>query len=408
MKSFSLQLLVLFWIFTIHGSCKENSFLEEHWKHPLPLLSGTNQGYQNTLSHNESNLDPKQCSRCHETQWKSWKNSFHAKSIGNGIVWQKEILKPKEFNNCLDCHSPLLETKAEVSSILQTSEILQSHKQHFPDGIKNPSVQCASCHIRNQTWYGPPRKMVYQNDSNNDSLPHNGFQAKIEFESSLFCKSCHESPEYGVFLNGKQLMEVYKEWSNSSFARQGIQCQNCHMPGREHSWKGIHDKEFVRESVQPSWKLERISNAEIRIHAELKSINVGHNFPTYLVPKVGLRFYTIDKSGKRNLIEESIIGRLVNTSLSEEYYDTRIAPNEKHTVNFTYKLKNEKIERIEWETLVDPDEHYVRSFEESLFEKSSLLSPEAKKQLTLSLSEKRESEYNLFTLSLPMPVLLQQ
>ncbi|MBL0956143.1 MAG: cytochrome c554 and C-prime [Leptospira sp.] len=408
MKFLSLQLTFLFCISLIFFSCKENSFLAEHWNHPLPLLNGSNQGKQSLLSPLESNLDPKQCATCHETQWKSWKDSFHAKSIGNGLIWQKQILESKEFKNCLNCHSPLQETKAEISETFRTDEIIHSQIVHFPEGISNPSIQCATCHIRNQIWYGPPRKTLNQNKTENYTFPHNGFQAKSEFESSLFCKSCHESPEYGVFLNGKQLMEVYKEWENSSFAKQGIQCQNCHMPDREHSWKGIHDPEFVRKSVQPSWKLEKISDGEIRIHAELKSIAVGHKFPTYLVPKILLRFYTIDTFGKKTLIEESIIGRLVNTKLSEEYYDTRIAPNDKHTVYFTYKLNGKKIVKVEWETIVEPDEHYVRSFEESLKEKGKLLSNETKKQLTLSLSEKRESEYKLFTLSLPMPVLLQK
>ncbi|MCW7463468.1 multiheme c-type cytochrome [Leptospira limi] len=408
MKVLTLQLSVLICIFINFYGCKENSFLAKHWKHPLPLLNGSNQGIQLKLSSLESNMDPKQCATCHEDQWKSWKNSFHAKSIGNGLIWQKQILESKEFNNCLNCHSPLQETKAEISKTFRTDEIIQSQKQHFPEGISNPSIQCASCHIRNQTWNGPPRKTLNQNKTEDDLFPHNGFQANPDFENSLFCKSCHESPEYGVFLNGKQLMEVYKEWENSSFAKQGIQCQNCHMPNREHSWKGIHDPEFVRKSVQPSWKLEKISNTEIRIHAELKSIAVGHKFPTYLVPKILLRFYTIDTIGKKTLIEESIIGRLVNTNLSEEYYDTRIAPNDKHSIDFTYKWNGVKIKKIEWETIVDPDEHYVRSFEESLLKKSEFLSKETKNQLELSLSEKRESRYNLFTLSLPMPVLLQK
>ncbi|TGM91548.1 cytochrome c554 and C-prime [Leptospira levettii] len=408
MKFLTLQLSLLFCFSINLSSCKENSFLVEHWNHPLPLLNGSNQGKQLQLSSMESNMYPKQCATCHEIQWKSWKSSFHAKSIGNGLLWQKTNLESKEYNNCLNCHSPLQETKAELSETFRTKEIIQSQKEHFPKGISNPSIQCASCHIRNQTWYGPQRKNFNRNETENDSFPHNGFKAIYDFESSLFCKSCHESPENGVYLNGKQLMEVYKEWENSSFAKQGIQCQNCHMPDREHSWKGIHDPDFVRKSVEPSWKLETISNGEIRIFAELKSIAVGHKFPTYLVPKIYLRFYTIEANGKKTFIEESIIGRLVNTNLSEEYYDTRISPNDKHTVDFTYKLNNRKVEKIVWETIVDPDEHYVRSFEESLQIKSKFLSEETKKQLTLSLSEKRESEFKLFTLSLPMPVLLRQ
>lgn len=410
MKFLILQLSVLVCVSINFFSCKENSFLIEHWKHPLPLLNDSNKGIQLQLSSFESNFDPKQCATCHETQWRGWKNSFHSKSIGSGLVWQKEILDGNEFNTCLDCHSPLPETKVEVSESFRTKEILISQKNHFPEGITNPSIQCASCHIRNQIWYGPPSKnqSVNKTETFNSNLPHNGFQSKPEFESSGFCKSCHESPENGILLNGKRLMEVYKEWEESSYAKQGVQCQNCHMPNREHSWKGIHDKEFVRSAVEPKWELSRIKKDTIHIHAELKNIHVGHKFPTYLIPKITLRFYAIDTSGKRNLIEESIIGRLVDTKFTHEYYDTRISPNENHTVEYEYHLNEENIKSIVWETQVHPDEHYIRSFEESLKERGEFLSAKAREQLKLSLSEKRESSYILFTLSLPMPASLRQ
>ncbi|WP_244934747.1 multiheme c-type cytochrome [Leptospira jelokensis] len=404
MRSQILQLTIWMSIGLSIVSCKKDSFLSEHWNHPL----STQRNPEVQLTQIESNLDPKQCANCHENQFKAWQSSFHAKSIGNGILWQKEILSFEEWNRCLHCHSPLPETKAEISETFQTHEILDSKRKLFPSGISNPSIQCASCHIRNQIWYGPPSRNLTANQLTTlqSNLPHNGFKVQEEFESSAFCQSCHESPESGQKLNGKHLMEVYQEWEKTSFAKKGIQCQNCHMPNRDHTWKGIHDPDFVRAGLQPSWSLTRTANGEIQIDAKLKSIGIGHKFPTYLIPKVYLRFFGKNQFGNRKLIEESIVGRLVNTNLTEEYYDTRITPGNSHNVSFRFALDEKAIKTLDWEIEVDPDEHYIRSFEESLHEKGNLLSAETKKQLQHSLSEKKDSRYVLFTLSLPVPVSL--
>ncbi|MGV3665805.1 MAG: multiheme c-type cytochrome [Leptospira bouyouniensis] len=404
MRSQFLQLT--FWIYFVFQSvsCKENSFLSEHWNHPLPIQTNPDV----YITESESNYNPDQCANCHMNQYKGWKTSFHAKSIGNGLLWQKAILSKDELNSCLHCHSPLPETKSEVSDTYQNKEILGSKNKHFPEGISNPSIQCASCHIRNQIWYGPPSTKQSNNqiESLGIRMPHNGYKVQMEFESSSFCKSCHESPKSGQKLNGKNLMEVYKEWEESSYSKNGIQCQNCHMPNREHTWKGIHDPEFVRGGLQPIWSLTRTLNGEIQINAELKSIAIGHKFPTYLIPKVYLRFFVTNRIGQRKLIEESIVGRLVNTNLTEEYFDTRITPGNSHVVSVRIADKEKEIKTIDWVIEVDPDEHYIRSFEESLREKSNSISETTKKLLQLSLSEKRESRYILFTSSLPVPVSL--
>jgi len=53
----------------------------------------------------------------------------------------------------------------------------------------------------------------------------------------------------GFALNGKLLQSTYDEWKASRFARQGVQCQDCHMPDRRHRWRGIHDADMVRSGL---------------------------------------------------------------------------------------------------------------------------------------------------------------
>lgn len=387
-------------------SCSDSNFLDSHWNHPIQI-QGKPPLHFSPL---EKNMDPNACGTCHTEQFRNWQNSFHAKSIGKGFLWQKEILKSEEYKSCFSCHSPLPETKSELSTEFLTPEILSSKSHNFPNGIKNPSILCASCHIRNQIRFGPPPKSNLKIESNKDipieKLPHNGYIVKEDFESSKFCKSCHESKEEGVKLKGKKLMEVYSEWEKSPFAKQGVQCQNCHMPNREHSWKGIHDKSFVQNSILPSWKITE-QNGLYSVKAEIKSIGVGHMFPTYVVPKIYLRFYAITKEKKRILLDESIVGRYVNTDLNEEYFDTRIKPNGTLMVQFDYLPKN-KIQEFLWEIEVNPDEQYVRSFEEQLVTKADIISKQTKKMLQESLLEKKNSRYLLFTLNWRVPASLPQ
>ena len=54
-------------------------------------------------------------------------------------------------------------------------------------------------------------------------------------------QSCHQFTPDGFALNGKLLETTYNEWKASRFAREGVQCQDCHMPDRRHRWRGIHD-----------------------------------------------------------------------------------------------------------------------------------------------------------------------
>ncbi|MCW7482614.1 ammonia-forming cytochrome c nitrite reductase subunit c552 [Leptospira kanakyensis] len=398
----TFQLTNIFLFILMFVSCSDSSFLQSHWNHPIPEL-GTPPSHFSTL---EKNLNPRACGTCHQNQFQNWEKSFHAKSASPGFLWQKEIFTQEEYKSCLNCHSPLAETKLEIDSNFQTPEIISSKSHNFPDGIDNPSILCASCHIRNQIRFGPPPRTNVTKIKTSGSMSHNSYVVKEEFESSEFCKSCHESKETGVRLSGKRLMEVYTEWERSPFAKQGIQCQNCHMPDREHSWKGIHDKTFVQNSLKPIWEVKE-QNGQYQIQAELKNIGVGHNFPTYLVPKVYLRFYVIFKNKKLPiLLEESVVGRVVNTDLTEEYLDTRIKPNESHKVRFNYEPKENLVSEMIWEIEVDPDEQYVRSFEEQLKTKATTLTTDAKKLLQESLSEKKNSRYILFTLNWKAPVSL--
>ncbi|MCZ8342153.1 MAG: cytochrome c554 and C-prime [Leptospira sp.] len=284
--------------------------------------------------------------------------------------------------------------------------------ESFSKGLENPGLICASCHVREHTRYGPPPSTITSTkpgsnkpDSDfylNSPLPHNGFIPKKEFENSQFCKNCHQSKPTGVLLNGKQLMETYSEWEQSDFAQKKISCQSCHMESRSHTWKGIHDKEFVRNALDVQFSFKK-QKSTIEVIGSIESRKIGHSFPTYTIPQIHLELFVI-QNGKKISIKQASIGRLVDSNLTQEYYDTRLKPGEKLVLISEFPLPNSGELTLGFQVDVDPDELYVRTFEENLIDQKELSSA-ARRSLRSAIREKKSSKYNLFTSLKPVPLL---
>jgi hypothetical protein len=100
--------------------------------------------------------------------------------------------------------------------------------------------------------------------------------------------------------DGKLLENTYNEWRGSRFAREGVQCQDCHMPERRHRWRGIHDADMVRSGLTITAKpgAARYRPGEIAVVTlRVTSTRIGHAFPTYVTPRVVLRGELVDETG---------------------------------------------------------------------------------------------------------------
>jgi hypothetical protein len=368
----------IFFVFNFNCTLTEESFSDLHWKFPLEIQS---KDHVNIIT----TLDPKNCSTCHLNQYRNWKTSIHGQSISSAVTFQLEELSLEEKSNCLNCHSPLRESQDYLINNINPESY--SNKVDYPY-LKNENeslpVNCAACHVRNFTWFGPPSRNTI-----NETNPHNGFKTEREFESSMFCKNCHESPESGIKLQGKKLMETYSEWRDSKFFKKDIQCQNCHMPDRNHQWKGIHDKEMVLSGIEYNFEVQP-SGKETILKAILKSNYIGHKFPTYAVPKIYLKLLIIENQ-KEKILAEKILGRIITNDLTEEFLDTRLAPEE--SVVLESKVLNHKtkvIFRIE----VEPEEMYIRIFQEKLNNKK-FYNQKSIEKLQEILREKQRLNYRL-------------
>ncbi|TGJ98962.1 cytochrome C554 and C-prime [Leptospira langatensis] len=368
-------------------ACKKEDFYQRHWVFPLESQGSLTQ-----------EPDPANCGTCHPRQYGSWKATLHSRALGPGFLWQLPKLGKHSSENCFNCHASNPEVKVAWYKRLGWEKVGASV---WETGIKEQGVQCFSCHFRKGKVYGPPRREGANSIFQNSNAPHGGFSAQKEFEESTFCKACHQSPETGRRINGKLLMDVYGQWKSSEFSGQKTQCQNCHMPDRDHEWKGISDPEMVRKGIQAS--LDFFPKGEgAEFIATLKNLGVGHSFPTYSVPKVYLEINARDRNGVSLKRNHSVIGWMLDLELQNEIFDTRLSPGSSTALRVHLsKEEFEQIKDVQFIVRVDPKEYYKRMFEDNWKARDNFRK-EAKSwvlpYLQKALQEVNSAEYELLHL----------
>jgi len=203
-------------------------------------------------------------------------------------------------------------------------------------------------------------------------------------------------------LNGKPLENTYEEWRASPAAREGRQCQDCHMPDRRHLWRGIHDPDMVKAGIRISFTTDRHRyrpGEEVRATLSIASTNVGHFFPTYVTPMVVVRAALTDGRGGTiaGSEQQTSIGREVTPDLSRERADTRIAPGGRFTFTYNRRLDRPGL-RLAVAVTVIPDAFYVRFFEAIL---ANGVGP-GTAQIREAFDETRRSSYTIFSRDVPL------
>ena|SRR2546422_4408152 len=363
-------------------------FLARHWRQPLAPQGAAPARF----SPLERSLAPEACGTCHPVQLADWKASLHARSLGPGVagqlveMWRSD---PDSARLCLTCHAPL----AEQAPGAPGSDA----------ALQRQGVVCATCHVRGHERFGPPRRDgSLSSAAPRETLPHNGVTRTPAFLSAGFCSGCHQFDAGGLALNGKLLENTYAEWKASPAARQGRQCQDCHMPDRRHLWRGIHDREMVVSGLRISLDTDRPryrTGDEVRATLVVASTGVGHFFPTYLTPRVVVRLALVDEVGRevRGSVDEHVIGRDVTPDLSRELSDTRIPPGGRAIFAYRRRLERSGL-RLVASVTVEPDHFYTRFFE-------SLLATGAgggAADIRAALEASRRSPFQIFNRSVPL------
>ena len=313
----------------------------------------------------QASLSAEQCTRCHDKQRREWNGSLHSLAGSPGLRAQVARIATHGANveSCQRCHAPLAEQLALVRpghSGGDDESLDYDTNPLFDDDLRRQGINCASCHVRKHTRNGPPMA----SDSKLLDLPGYRVNELAIYERSDFCLGCHQLPAR-IALNGKPLLNTYREWLEGPYMRRGIQCQHCHMPNRELSWKGIHDPDTFRQGI----KLETITgrsaeSGAVSVRTRVTNVGAGHYLPTTPTPAAFLSVELVDASGNRidGAFAEKRIGRHIEFGKSgfSDIEDTRIPPGEHLELAVAWKKgRVAKATHAKIVVRVEPDNYYV-------------------------------------------------
>jgi len=380
------------------GTDTAEEFVRRHWRAPL-APQGPAPARFSTL---EASLRPESCGTCHPAQYADWRTSWHAAATGPGVAGQLvEMFEsdPGSALGCLGCHAPL----AEQAPLARDGSHLVANPA-FDAALHREGLPCAGCHVRNHQRFGPPRRDgSLTNSGPAETLPHAGVTRTPAFLSASFCRGCHQFGPEATTLNGKPLENTYREWEVSRFAREGVQCQDCHMPDRRHLWRGIHDPDMVRsglavEVAGPTTTRVGVGDV-VTMGLTVRSVRVGHAFPTYVTPKVVLRAELVTATG--DVIEgsrqERVIAREIALDLSKEISDTRLLPGQSATLRYRHRVPAAGTS-ARLSVVVYPDAFYT-SFYEVLLRQGS---GRGAAQIREALEATRRSPFEIFRRVVPL------
>ncbi|MDX8402268.1 MAG: hypothetical protein R8K47_06510, partial [Mariprofundaceae bacterium] len=255
-----------------------------------------------------------------------------------------------------------------------------------PLPLRHAGVTCAACHVRGWQRFGPPPRPSLA-VGRQDAPAHGGFTATKDFEASQFCASCHQFPQ-SMAINGKPLQNTIEEWKQSPFARQGVTCQQCHMPDRRHEFRGIHDPDMVRKGLD--FKLERRGGDAV---LTITSRWIGHAFPTYVTPKIIVRAEAVDAGGVvLRAWQWEIVREVYYSDGWQEKRDTRLMPGERRA--FVAQPWPAVAIRIRFQVRVIPDAFYKGVYRRLLAERQR--SAAAAAHLRRAAAEAGASDFVLY------------
>ena len=309
------------------------------------------------------------CGRCHRSIQEAWKTSSHAQAMESRLFQDALALAEADFGpdarkTCLGWHAPIA---------IKFGDLRLEKK------VSWEGVTCDYCHSVREVSRGEPPKAILtfapvKSGPWKDSVsPAHGVAYSPLHSSSMICATCHEYKNAA----GLSVLTTYSEWKNSGYAKQGKQCQSCHMyqiagdvvdprvARMQHAQVNLHQ-------MPGSHKLDQLTRAvkaqlfawrerdHVRVKVDLLNRLAGHYFPTGSPLRQLVLEVRADSYGGDQFHEERVLTRKVadqeGTVLNREHAvfvkgarvvsDTRLAPGEKRSEAFSFAMPAEKQAQI--------------------------------------------------------------
>ena len=255
------------------------------------------------------------CLTCHPHIFEQHGQSMHEKSFVNAVFqaqYFNELLPQirhepellREAQSCSACHSPI--------TFLKLKKHLSSREQVDP---RMSGVTCDFCHTITGYKGENPGSGNYLSAPNPSKLGPLKYEATWHrayselHTKSEFCAICHNAFNH----NGIEVKSTFTEWKSSRYAKEGIQCQDCHMnvqgfltggkpvyesgnaaampfremPYREklytHQFPGAHSQTQITGALTLMIETERpaaLPADEIIVHVLVDNSRTGHKLPS--------------------------------------------------------------------------------------------------------------------------------
>ncbi len=326
------------------------------------------------------------CGECHQSIYAVWRESLHAKAWSNPIfraAYKRSIdaYGKEQARLCLSCHAPTVRHGKDFD--VENAVTAEGVTCDFCHSISAVDLSDTADPIRftvGKTKYGPLRHA--------QSPAHETIDTKLHTRSE-FCATCHEYRN----ANGVTVLGTYSEWRQSSYAKKGVQCQNCHMPlvpGRVvalnvkretnssvnlHNISVSHDFDSVRKAVTLELVGYEWLGDRAWVYVKVTNEGSGHCFPTGLPNHRAVLEVTIHDGsklvGRREIPFEVVMLDKDRRPLKREHEiivkaasvrsDTRLKPNEVRMIDISFRdlkatrlvLSLELYYRYSTETLVE-------------------------------------------------------
>jgi hypothetical protein len=305
------------------------------------------------------------------------------------------------LQSCQRCHNPLAEQNPILSGVQrgQGKSAGYERNPNFSPTLRDQGLGCATCHVRKWQRHGP------KSSTAGKRLPLQGYPlVELDiYERSDFCMPCHQLPSKNV-VNGSPLLNTYKEWLEGPYMSRGVQCQHCHMPDREHTWKGVHDPDTFRQGIEVTQITGRSASGTVSVRVRVKNVGAGHYLPTTPTPAAWVTIQLIDEDGDsiEGAFAEQRIGRhLVYERGWKQLEDTRIPPGEHLELAGAWKSgRVSEATHVRIQVRVEPDEYYERLHERRLNGKN--VPARERKLYREALQKTRQSHFTAVSRIVPL------
>ena len=230
------------------------------------------------------------CKTCHVDITQTWALSAHAGGDrrSNQLFGQMYFTSMRQTRGhtmvaCGPCHETMsfvtndFEKLRDVSSEGVTCVFCHSISGPGPkDGIPPATLEVGP-------YFGPIKSPVEVKDHKSK---YSDFILKSEY-----CGTCHQYQNQ----NGILISDTFGEWKRSKYAKTGVTCQNCHMPGMEgrvsslgptrprvadHSFRGPDNMRSLQNAATLALRAGTRHGDKLRVIATVTNVGAGHAIPT--------------------------------------------------------------------------------------------------------------------------------